>query len=164
MRTADGSPAALLGSPQQRTATPAIRKATRVAVSDATRAEVTRLLEQLRARVADHFGRSLDAVEEPQFLHYGRGDYFVAHQDGNTPLVHDESRFRKVSVVIFLSEQSDEPAPGTYRGGSLVIHGDPPMPLAPAPGTLLAFPAETTHEVKPVTDGERLSIVSWYRG
>jgi predicted 2-oxoglutarate/Fe(II)-dependent dioxygenase YbiX len=37
------------------------------------------------------------------------------------------------------------------------------VPLAPAPGTLVAFPSETTHEVTPITHGERLSIVSWYR-
>jgi SM-20-related protein len=111
----------------------------------------------------------LDGVEEPQFLRYGPGDYFVAHQDGNTPLVYDESRFRKVSVVIFLSAQSEYPTPETFCGGALVLHGsvgqgEPPVTLAPAPGTLVAFPAETTHEVLPITHGERLSVVSWYRG
>jgi SM-20-related protein len=71
-------------------------------------------------------------------------------------------------VVVLLSEQSEQPAPGTYCGGALVLHGpvsgsDPAVSLAPAPGTLVAFPSETTHEVAPVTHGERLSIVSWYR-
>jgi predicted 2-oxoglutarate/Fe(II)-dependent dioxygenase YbiX len=125
------------------------------------------LLERQRPRVAAHFGRPLDGSEEPQFLRYGPGDYFVAHQDGNTPLVHDRSRFRKVSVVIFMSEQSEQPRPGTFCGGSLVLHGpfdrpDLQVAMGPAPGTLVAFPAETTHEVLPVTHGERLSIVSWY--
>jgi SM-20-related protein len=41
---------------------------------------------------------------------------------------------------------------------------EPPQSLAAAPGTLVAFPSETTHEVLPITDGERLSVVSWYRG
>ena len=31
------------------------------------------------------------------------------------------------------------------------------------PGTLVAFRSETTHEVTPVTHGERFSIASWYR-
>jgi predicted 2-oxoglutarate/Fe(II)-dependent dioxygenase YbiX len=31
------------------------------------------------------------------------------------------------------------------------------------PGMLIAFRAETTHEITPVTHGERYSIVSWYR-
>ena len=122
-----------------------------------------KLLRRLEPRIESHFGRSLDGFEEPQFLRYGPGDYFVAHQDGNTPLVHDDSRFRKVSVVIFLS------APDTFSGGSLMLHppprhAEPPQSLPAAPGTLVAFPSETTHEVLPVTDGERLSVVSWYRG
>jgi SM-20-related protein len=168
MRAAGGGPAGVLGSPQQRAATSSARRATRIAISDATRDEVVRLLERHRPRIEAHFGRRLDACEEPQFLRYVPGDYFVAHQDGNTPLVHDETRFRKVSVVIFLSEQSEQPEPGTFRGGSLVLHGpvlqgDERLSLAPPPGTLVAFPSETTHEVMPITHGERLSIVSWYR-
>lgn len=168
MRTVGGAPATVLGAAPDQRATSSARRATQIAISDATRAELERLLELHRPRIGAHFGRHLDGFEEPQFLRYGPGDYFVAHQDGNTPLVHDESRFRKVSVVIFLSEQSEEPAPGTFGGGSLVLHGpyfEPAqqMPLAPAPGTLVAFPSETTHEVAPITHGERLSIVSWYR-
>ena len=153
MVAARGAPAALLGSGPS-----SARKATRVAVSDAARVPVVELLVRLEPRIEAHFGRSLDGFEEPQFLRYGTGDYFVAHQDGNTPLIHDESRLRKVSVVIFLS------APGTFGGGSLVLHAESPVTLVPRPGTLVAFPSETTHEVLPITYGERLSIVSWYRG
>jgi predicted 2-oxoglutarate/Fe(II)-dependent dioxygenase YbiX len=32
------------------------------------------------------------------------------------------------------------------------------------PGSLVAFRSETTHEVIPVTHGERFTVVSWYRG
>jgi SM-20-related protein len=141
-----------------------VRKATRIKAGGATGAAVVGLLNRLQPRIEAHFGRSLDGFEEPQFLRYGPGDYFVAHQDGNTPLVHDESRFRRVTVVIFLSAQSEHPTPETFCGGSLVLHAEPPLLLAPGPGTLLAFPAETTHEVLPITHGERLTIASWYRG
>jgi SM-20-related protein len=34
---------------------------------------------------------------------------------------------------------------------------------SPAPGTLVAFRADTTHEVVPVTYGERYTIVTWFR-
>jgi predicted 2-oxoglutarate/Fe(II)-dependent dioxygenase YbiX len=168
MRTVGGDPATVLGAAPEQRATSSARRATQVGISDATSAEVKRLLELHQPRIAAHFGRQLDGFEEPQFLRYGPGDYFVAHQDGNTPLVHDRSRFRRVSVVIFLSEQSEEPRPDTFCGGSLVLHGpysEPArqVPLAPAPGTLVAFPSEMTHEVTPITHGERLSIVSWYR-
>jgi SM-20-related protein len=168
IHAADGAPATVLGSAPGRRSTSSARRATEIAISAATRAVVERLLERHRPRIEAHFGRPLDGSERPQFLRYGPGDYFVAHQDGNTPLIHDESRFRKVSVVIFLSEQSEHPGPGTFCGGSLVLHGpvsgpDRQIALAPAPGTLVAFRSETTHEVLPITHGERLSIVSWYR-
>jgi SM-20-related protein len=168
MGAAQGAPATVLGSTPQHRITSNARKATRIAVCEATCAAVVGLLERLQPRVEAHFGRSLDGFEEPQFLRYGPGDYFVAHQDGNTPLVYDESRFRKVSVVIFLSTQSEHPMPETFCGGSLVLHGsfgqpEPRLTLTPASGTLVAFPSETTHEVLPITHGERLSIVSWYR-
>jgi SM-20-related protein len=154
MEAAAGEPATLLGSPRPSSA----RRATRIAVSENARTAIVRLLEGLEPRIEAHFARELEGFEAPQFLRYGPGDYFVAHQDGNTPLMHDESRFRKVSVVIFVS------APDAYIGGSLVLHAEPPVTLAPRPGTLVAFPSETTHEVLPITHGQRLSIVSWYRG
>jgi len=117
--------------------------------------------------LARRFGHALSSCEPPQFLRYLAGDFFVPHQDGNTPLIHDHSRFRKVSAVIFLSAFAEEPAPESYGGGALVLHGPysgPPLrvSLAPEPGTLVCFRAETTHEVLPVTHGERFTIVSWY--
>jgi SM-20-related protein len=157
-----GEPATVSGLAPEGRATSVARRATSVAVPEPVRATVAGLLEELRPRIADHFGRSLDACEEPQFLRYGEGDYFVAHQDGNTPLVHDDTRFRKVSVVIFVSERSD------YTGGALVLHdglgpSERSVELAPPAGTLVAYPSETTHEVLPLAGGERLTIVSWYR-
>ena len=170
MRAAAGADAGVTGVGSEERVASGARRATRLELPASARDAVTALLERERERIAERFGRQLDAVEEPQFLRYGPGDYFVAHQDGNTPLIHDSTRFRRVSAVLFLSEQSeDEAAPGSYGGGSLVLHApytesDERVPLAPAAGTLVAFPAETTHEVAPITHGERLSVVAWYRG
>lgn len=171
MRAAAGSDAGVTGAGSEERGASLARRATRLEVGPATLGAVTAALERAREQIASHFGRELTELEEPQFLRYVEGDYFVAHQDGNTPLIHDRTRFRKVSAVIFLSEQSDadEPPPGAYSGGSLVLHApymesDERVPFAPPPGTLVAFPAETTHEVTPITGGERLSIVAWYRG
>jgi SM-20-related protein len=168
MAAARGDPATVLGpSAEQRVASSA-RRATQVPVSESARAIVVDRLARLRPRVAAYLGRRLDSIEEPQFVRYGPGDYFVAHQDGNTPLVVDDSRLRRVTVVIFLSAQSAHPAPETFCGGSLVLHGGfgqdaRHVTVTPAAGMLVAFPAETTHEVLPITHGERLTVVSWYR-
>jgi SM-20-related protein len=132
------------------------------------RAGVTGLLMARKGELERHFGLALSGCEEPQFLRYQTGDFFVAHQDGNTPLIHDHTRFRKISAIIALSAPSETPAPDCYGGGALVFHGPysgPQLrvPVAPSPGTLICFRAETTHEVLPITHGERVSIVSWFR-
>ena len=168
MRSAGGGPATVYGKEEAGAVDSLVRKVTRVAVSAGTRERVIRRLMDRKGEIEGHFGVTVSVCEEPQFLRYKTGDYFVAHQDGNTPLIFDESRFRKISIVIFLSPQSAEPAPDAYGGGSLVLHGPYPkydlrLPVANNPGTLVAFRAETTHEVTPVTHGMRYTIVSWYR-
>jgi SM-20-related protein len=168
LRAAVGGPATVLSSSPAGRVMPWVRNVTRVAVSTGTRERVKQLLSERMGALERYFGLALSACEEPQFLRYQTGDFFVAHQDGNTPMIHDSSRFRKVSAVVFLNAQSQDPAPGTYSGGSFVFHGPysgPTLriPLAPEPGTLLCFRAETTHEVLPVTEGERFTIASWYR-
>lgn len=146
-----------------------VRRSTRVAVSPETRERVKRMLMERKGELEERFGVSLTECEDPQFLRYREGDFFVPHQDGNTPMVFDDSRFRRVSAVVFVTPKSEEPAEGTYGGGELVFHGAynrPSQPVsAPAdPGTLVAFRSEITHEVTPVTHGERYTIVSWFRG
>jgi SM-20-related protein len=168
MAVAPGDSAMVLGASPGQRVTSSARKATQVTVPQSSRAVVVDRLEQLRPGIAARFGRRLDSVEEPQFLRYGPEDYFVAHQDGNTPLVFDDSRFRRVTAVIFVSGQADYPMPEKFCGGSLVLHAgfgqdDAKVMVTATAGTLVAFPAETTHEVLPITHGERLTVVSWYR-
>ncbi|HYK03907.1 MAG TPA: 2OG-Fe(II) oxygenase [Thermoanaerobaculia bacterium] len=139
-----------------------VRRTKKVSASEGTRALVLRKLDERKGEIERQFGLETHAIEEPQFLRYTAGDFFVAHQDGNTPVIRDDTRFRKVSIVIFLSDRGD------YDGGELQLHGKYPdfdvRESAPAePGTLVAFPAETTHEVTPLARGERYTIVSWYR-
>lgn len=164
---AGGAPAALLSENGPGPVRPQVRKVTRAAVPPAMCERVKRLLMERKDALQRHFGLALGECEEPQFLLYRTGDFFVPHQDGNTPLIYDKSRFRKISAVIFLSTPSEEPSPGTYGGGSLVLHGHfsgPALqvPIAASPGLLVAFRAETTHEVTPITHGERCTIVTWF--
>jgi SM-20-related protein len=146
-----------------------VRKVARLRPSSEKIERVRQLLLETREEVGAHFGISLSNCEEPQFLRYRVGDFFVAHQDGNTGLLRsDREQSRKVSVVIFLNQQSEIPEAGFYGGGSLVFTEWRPgfnqgqYWLTGQAGTLVAFPSETTHEVTPVLWGERYSIVSWY--
>jgi SM-20-related protein len=167
LESASGGPSTVLGGDDGGTVRIATRKSTRVAVAQETRQAVKERLIAAKGALETHFGLELSTCEEPQFLRYDVGDYFVPHQDGNTPLVWDESRFRRVSAVVFLNPRSDEPAEGAYGGGELVFHGpytDPGLvPAAGRPGSLVAFRAETTHEVKPVAHGVRYTIAAFFR-
>jgi SM-20-related protein len=145
------------------------RRAARLLPAPATVEGVSRRLLDRREEIGSHFGLQLSSCEEPQFLRYRVGDFFVAHQDGNTGMMQSErEQRRKISIVIFLNQHSETLQPECYSGGDLVFwewrsgHDRGQFHLAGEPGTLVAFPSETTHEVIPVTEGERYSIASWY--
>jgi SM-20-related protein len=124
MRSSGGGPATVYGSNAAGSVDDRMRKATRLAVSPETADLVRRLLLERKRKFEEHFGVGLSDCEDPQFLRYDVGGFFVAHQDGNTGLLLlDSDRGRKISVVIFLSSQSDTPESGDYCGGSLVIYG-----------------------------------------
>src|SRR2546425_4972873 len=115
-----------------------------------------------------HFNVTLTGCQPLDFLTYQEGDFFQVHIDGGDDANHNH-RERKVSVVIFLNGQAQQPAHDTYCGGSLTFYGliDDPrwltygFPLNSEPGLLIAFRSETLHQVLPVTHGKRYSIVSW---
>jgi SM-20-related protein len=142
-----------------------VRQTLRLRPADAiVQLTTTRLLDQ-QPVLEKHFGVSVLECEEPQFLRYRVGDFFVAHQDGNTGLLRLDTERRRISLVVFLSRESESVEPDTYCGGSLVFtnfNGGRKHTVRGEPGTLVAFRSETTHEVTPVTNGERYSIVSWF--
>lgn len=140
------------------------RKTIRLDPVDETVKLVLARLWVCKDAVEKHFAVTLKTCEEPQFLRYREGDFFVAHQDGNTGLLNLDAEQRLISTVIFLSRESEQPEDDAHCGGSLVfsdLNGKFHFPGEP--GTLVAFRSETTHEVTPVTHGERYSIASWYR-
>jgi SM-20-related protein len=143
-----------------------VRKVMRVIPSNRVLQVVTERLTDELGPVNAHFQLSLTTCEDPQFLRYRTGDFFVAHQDGNTGLIKSEREDRrKISVVIFLNDPSGSDEDGGYAGGELHFtdwRQHKSFSMTGEQGTLVAFPAETTHEVAVVTRGERFSIVSWY--
>jgi predicted 2-oxoglutarate/Fe(II)-dependent dioxygenase YbiX len=147
---------------------PRVRHATQLDVSEATRGLVDQRLSDLKPALIERFGVTLTGHEPPQFLRYETGGFFVAHQDGNTPVVRDRTLARRISIVIFLNAQTPEPLGGSYTGGELVFHAPYPnigdrQAIVGSPGSLLAFRSETTHEVTMITGGERYTIATWFR-
>jgi SM-20-related protein len=164
---AAGTPAAVLDPNYGGRVAPEIRRVARLQPPQVLQSQAIQLLLSLQARLQAHFGQQLGRCEAPQFLRYETGDFFVAHQDGNTPLLRDASLSRRVSLVLLLNDASEQPGDDGYGGGELVFHppygsSNAPSRHTPAAGSLIAFRAETTHEVLPVTHGRRYSIASWF--
>jgi SM-20-related protein len=168
MNQSEAAAAAVYGRGESGSVDERVRKAARLIPSPKTVERVGQRLLEHRGEVGEHFGVRLSNCEEPQFLRYRVGDFFVAHQDGNTGmLLSDREQSRKISIVIFLNRQYEAPETDGYCGGSLVFSdwrspSRKDLHLSGESGTFVAFRSETTHEVLPVTHGERYSIVSWY--
>jgi predicted 2-oxoglutarate/Fe(II)-dependent dioxygenase YbiX len=150
----------------------AIRRTASVRIPAAVYETLRGRLETLQPRLADHFGLSLDGVQQPEFLLYRRGDFFRPHQDNSVLEQHGlQLRNREVSAVLFLNRQSRLPAEGTYCGGALRLYTAasrgrpvPYVEIAGESGLLVAFHSSVLHEVRTVSHGERFTIAVWYTG
>lgn len=145
------------------------QRRTKVVEVDPTSMDLTNhLLNEFRPSIQGHFvergfSGTLVDHEPPQFLAYFPGDFFVMHADRD----REGNQKRQISVIIFLNDQRDQADQRSYSGGELRIHGEIAgkmfnFPLKGEAGLLVAFRSETIHEVSPVKEGERYTIVSWY--
>ena len=131
------------------------RRALSVEVDADTLALVERALEAERDPLTAFFSEALAEREGPGFLRYGPGGFYGPHRDrGSVPSWPGAAR-RTIAVVIFLNDR--------FSGGVLRLHGDDATrDVVPREGTLVAFPAATLHEVVPVVEGTRDTIVDWF--
>jgi SM-20-related protein len=131
------------------------RRAFEVAVADDVIDDVQRALERIRPEVSRFFGIGLSDEEGPGFLRYPIGGFYGRHRD-----VSPEwgERFpRRISVVVFLTTAGEH-----GEGGLLRVYLPGSCDIAPCAGTLVAFPSDVPHEVRPVTAGVRDVIVDWF--
>lgn len=107
---------------------------------------------------AQYFRFDLTGFGEPiQLTHYDSSEHgmYGWHVDfGKT------GPSRKLSVVMQLSDPSE------YEGGNLELqpHGKEIIKIKKQRGLVVAFPSWTLHQVTPVTQGNRQSLVSWITG
>lgn len=147
------------------------RRTKSVKVSKATLVNLYKRLESLKSEIEKKFNIQLAGCEVPQFLLYREGDFFGAHKDADHENeIKTRTSNRKISVVLFLNDQTPEPRQGGFCGGALNLYGlidqpgweDKGFPVGGRTGLLIGFPSHLLHEVVPVTNGERLTVVSWF--
>ena len=151
-----------------------LRSTYRSEVSSSMVAEVKQRLLGIKPQLEQHFQLQLTDCQTPSFYRYTPGDFFKPHRDNsgvaNAPQFIKE---RKLSVIIFLNQKCSTAQTfptHTYEGGELIFYGlindslwkNYGFRLPSQPGLLIAFPINIIHEVKPVTRGERFTIVSWF--
>jgi predicted 2-oxoglutarate/Fe(II)-dependent dioxygenase YbiX len=136
-----------------------MRRTSRLFVSAEKEQQINRYLQELKPRLEVHFQTGLSGVESFQFLLYREGDFYKRHADKNDRLdMPDYIKARRVSIVIFLNDETS-----SYTGGTLAVWSlAGPIRVQGETGKVVAFRSELMHEVEPVQAGERYAIVSWY--
>ena len=172
MTSAEGAPASVYTGDNVDEVKPGTRQSLSVDVSAAVNRMMRSRLGDLREALSRHFGVVLETFEEPQYLVYGHGAFFRAHRDRRRESAQavDVSP-REISVVVLLS-RPDTAHGGDYDGGELqffdLIDAAEWRGLGiacdAAPGLLVAFPANTLHEVTTVTRGCRCAMATWFSG
>lgn len=116
-------------------------------------------MQNLCAKVnLDKFQFDLEKFEVFQYGKYKEGQFYNWHTDsGPTLPLH-----RKLSLMVALTP------PDEYDGGEICINTngnqDEPLVLKMEPGSVIVIPSWVPHVVKPVTRGERVSLVAWATG
>jgi SM-20-related protein len=112
-------------------------------------------------------------------LGYESGSFYVKHsddaselqdRDGNTVGFHTVAPERKLTTVLFTTSYTPNPTDSDhFSGGELLFnylcdsHGNM-ITLRPEAGDMVVFFSNPyfSHEVLPVKDGYRLSLVQWH--
>jgi len=97
--------------------------------------------------------------EALQLTNYSENDHgmYGWHQDGGGGM--NMGPCRKLSLVMQLAD------PSRYEGGNLqIMTGGEPQTVEKRRGLISVFPSWTLHQVTPVTQGSRQSLVLWVTG
>ena len=114
-----------------------------------------------------HWNYDLDGSDEIQYGIYSDGGYYDWHVDHEkkTPNINGKFLARKLSTTIWLND------PDEYEGGEFDIETKGPHmdlryeTLKLSKGSIVIFPSNKVwHRVRPVTSGERKSLVGWFSG
>jgi len=108
----------------------------------------------------------LDGCDGIQYGTYSDGGFYDWHIDEESEIhnINGKALIRKLSVTIWLND------PNEYEGGEFDIEVKGPFEdiryntLKLKKGSIVIFPSDMWHRVRPVTSGVRKSLVTWFRG
>ena len=108
----------------------------------------------------------IECMESIQLTHYFEHDFYDWHVDKLPKHIikNDVSYNRKISATVWLND------PEEYEGGEFDIEIKGPREdirydtLKLPKGSIVIFPSDRWHRVRPVTSGVRKSLVLWFQG
>lgn len=115
-------------------------------------------VDELMLKAAIEANKSYDMqitgiIERPQLLRYtAPSNGYGWHLD----IGRGDASTRKISVSLLLNDD--------YEGGELGFFSEKESFIRPETGMAVCFPAFMPHCVKPITKGERWSLVCWVGG
>lgn len=138
-----------------------------------------RRFEAVRGEIEEFFTLSLSKATDVQVLGYKSGSFYQKHSDDSSELRNRDGKViryrtvapeRKLTTVLFTTSYTPHPTDGNhFSGGELLFnylcdqHGNT-ITLRPEAGDMVVFLSNPyfSHEVLPVKDGFRLSLVQWH--
>jgi len=105
----------------------------------------------------NHFGfDGMQITEMAQYTEYPEGGFYDWHVDNDVNMQH-EPPVRKISMTLLLSPESE------FEGGDLELMAEGKVAKIKQ-GHAVFFASFIRHRVKPVTRGNRKSLVMWFGG
>lgn len=133
--------------------------------------------KNFQSRIEEYFTLSLTTASKTQLLEYQKGSFYKAHSDDSNMIIDKHQNIigfdcvaanRKLTSVLFLNGKEEDKTNG-FQGGELKFNylytqDKQPITLQPKAGAMLLFLSNPyfTHEVLPVTEGLRYTLVQWH--
>jgi predicted 2-oxoglutarate/Fe(II)-dependent dioxygenase YbiX len=141
-----------------------VRRASHIEVPPVIFELVDAHLDAQRDAIGTYFELRLSGREGVNLLRYEAGGFYKPHIDRAYLVAWPPAAHRALTVVLFLESSRDADPAGRFSGGVLRLFPDEgdPIEIVPRRGMLVAFPADTRHEVSPVVGGHRDTVVDWF--
>ena len=133
-----------------------------------------------KAEIEAYFSVAMSQATKVQVLEYREGFFYVKHADDSSELINKAKETvgfkvvapqRKLSSVLFITSyvRTSEVDTQSFTGGELLFNylydsEGKMMKIEPKAGDMIVFPSNPyfSHEVLPVTEGYRLTLVQWH--
>lgn len=132
-----------------------------------------------QADIERYFALALTTATKLQVLEYTKGSFYIKHADDSNELVNENGDTvgfiqvapqRKLTTVLFTTSHVKHKSDGlSFSGGELLFNylydeKKEHVKLYPEAGDMVVFPSNPiySHEVLPVDDGYRLTLVQWH--